>query len=149
MNISDTIYFDGDTIFYETPTKIIYKGILAQNSPEEIYMHYGYGLMWDNLQETKLTKGINGYEGDITFFEYGNAYFCFRTHDNTWDNNNGQNYYIEVKRPEKDYSVTDTLALIAMPEFKKGYLIQKRIKITIYKLIVFIGKLFSRKDIKT
>lgn len=149
MNISDKIYFDGDKIYHEMPTKVIYKGILIQNSPEEIYMHYGYGLMWDNLQEIKLTKGINGYEGDITFWEYGHAYFCFRTAQNIWDNNDSQNYCIEINKKETTYPITDSISLVAIPELKKGYLIQRKIKITIYKLIVFVGKLFSRKTIKT
>lgn len=149
MNISDKIYFDGDKIYHETPTKVIYKGFLTQNAPEEIYMHYGYGLMWDNLQEVKLKKGINGYEGDITFWEFGNAYFCFRTAQNLWDNNDNQNYCIEINKQETTYPITDSISLVAIPELKKGYLIQKKLKITIYKLIVFVGKLFSRKTIKT
>ena len=105
--------------------------------------------MWDNLQEIKLIKGINGYEGDVTFFEYGNAYFCFRSPENNWDNNNGDNYCVEIQRNIPEIPITDSLSLVAIPELKKGYLIRKKFRITFYKLVIFIGKLFSRKNYKT
>ena len=148
MKITDNIYLDGEELFPDTPIKIIYTGFLVDDSPEAIFMHYGYGLMWDNLQEIKLTKGSKGYESDVTFCEFGEVHFCFRSSNNTWDNNNGQNYQASIEFSKPDIPISDSLALIAMPEPKTGYLIRKKIRITFYRVITFIGKLFSGKILK-
>ncbi len=148
MNILDTIYFDGDALKIDTLTKIIYSGSLTSDSPDEIYMHYGYGLLWDNLQEIKLLKGPSGYENDIVFDEFGDVNFCFRSSNGRWDNNNGSNYVATVERQIIDIPVSDSMALIEIPRLKKGYLIKKKIKITFYKIISFIGKLFTGKLLK-
>ncbi len=148
MKISDEIYFDGDNLLIDTPTKIIYTGTLINESPDAIYMHYGYGISWDNLQEAKLTKGVSGYECDITFSEFGDVNICFRSSNGTWDNNNSQNYTVHIDNVEHEIPTEDTLALVAMPTLKSRYLIRKKIRITFYKIIVFIGKLFSGKLIK-
>lgn len=148
MKISDSIYFDGDSLLVDKPTKIIYTGSLCHDEPQAIYMHCGYGALWENLQEIRLVKGSNGYEGDITFLKNDIMFFCFRTSDNKWDNNNGANYTVNISNIEQTFEKSDPLALIEMPRLKKGYLIKKKIKITFYKVIVFIGKLFSGKIIK-
>ena len=89
MNFTNDIYFDGEEIFLDNPTRIIYTGRLISDEPEFILMHLGYGLLWENLQEVKLTKGYSGYEADVTFISTDDAYFCFRSSTNSWDNNDG------------------------------------------------------------
>jgi hypothetical protein len=79
LNILGVIHFDGAKLFAGQTSKIIYKGDLCNDCPENIYMHYGYGYNWDNLQELKLVKGPNGYEGDITFIKSDDLNFCFRS----------------------------------------------------------------------
>ncbi len=145
MNISNVIYFDGESLKPDISTKIIYSGFLAKEEPAEIYMHYGYGNYWDNLQEVKLTKGPSGYENDVVFTEFGNIHFCFRSSNGTWDNNEGQNYLANIEKPEFDIPTSDSMALVEVPRLKKGYLIRKKIRITFYKVISFIGKLFTGK----
>ena len=77
MNVNGSVYFDGDTLVANKASRIIYTGSLCEGAPEEIYMHYGYGLLWEKLSEIKLLKGLTGYEADVTFTEFGDVYFCF------------------------------------------------------------------------
>jgi len=148
MRLNSTIYFDGESLVIDNPIKIIYSGPLKDDSPEEIYMHYGYGLLWDNLQEIKLIKGINGYESDIIFTEFGDVNFCFRSNSGKWDNNGGQNYAVTIDKPKIDIPVSDSLALVEIPTLKKSYLIRKKIRISLYRLITFVGKLFTGKILR-
>jgi len=148
MRITDSVYFDGDSLAINVPTKVIYSGYLCDDEPKEIYMHFGYGLLWDNLQEIKLNKGLNGYEGDIEFTDDNLVFFCFRSSNDKWDNNNGENYIAEVIKEIPIFPPTDSMALIEMPRLKSAYLIKKKIRITFYKIIQFIGKIFSGRILK-
>ncbi len=145
MNISDSIHFDGVNLFAGQTSKIIYNGFLAQDEPEEIYMHYGYGYNWENLQELKLVKGPSGYEGDITFIRADELNFCFRSQNGKWDNNNRQNFIATIdpapilRGPKINYLDSE------IPTLKKIYYLKKKIKLTFYKLFSGISKLFSGK----
>lgn len=145
MLINDIIYFDGDNVKVNTPTKVIYKGFLCQNCPKNVYMHYGYGLLWENLSEIRLCKNINGnYEADITINKDDLIFFCFRDSNNIWDNNYGQNYMIEPISEHKSTLIPITSKLdLLYPKLRKGYFVRKKIRITIYKIVSFIGKLIS------
>ena len=145
MIIDETIYFDGDEVVLERPTKVIYKGFLCDSSPETVFMHYGYGLLWENLQEIKLVKNINNnYEADITFTKNDFVFFCFRDSNGNWDNHNGQNYMVETTAEHFTAMVPINSRLdMLYPRLKKGYFIRKKIKITVYKIISFVGKLIS------
>ncbi|MBR6252356.1 MAG: hypothetical protein IKR04_00690 [Clostridia bacterium] len=150
MVIDETIYFDGENVKLDTPTKIIYKGFLCDSSPESVYMHYGYGLLWENLQEIKLFRNINNnYEADITFNKNDLVFFCFRDSNGSWDNNNGQNYMVEpiVENLNAMVPVTSKLDLL-YPKLRKGYFIRKKIRITMYRIISFVGKLISGRIFK-
>ncbi len=143
MNLNNTIYFDGDDLIIGRPSKIIYKGFLCENEPEEIYMHCGYGLLWEGLQEIKLLKGVDGYEADVTFLNCDDVFFCFRDSEGKWDNNDGQNYVIAVKKPELSLTKRNDYYLPEVPRLKRSYFIRKKIKVAFYKTLTFIGKLLS------
>ena len=149
MKINEYIYIDGDNINIDSLTKIIYSGSLLEDKPEAIYMHYGYGLLWSNLQEIKLLPSITGYESDINFIQDGDVFFCFRSSSGKWDNNFGQNYVLNVSpKPLPSFTKEISTALIPVPRLKKSYLIKKKIKISFYKIISFVGKLLTGKLIK-
>ena len=143
MNITDSIYFDGDMLIAGKPSKIIYRGFLCDNDPEEIYMHCGYGLLWEGLQEIKLLKGPVGYEADINFVNADEIYFCFRCSKGKWDNNNGKNYSITVNKRELSLVKTTEHVLPEVPRLKKIYYIKKKIKVAFYRTISLIGKLIT------
>ncbi len=144
MNLTNDIYFDGEDVYIDMSTRIIYKGPLTLDEPEYIFMHLGYGLLWENLQEIKLLKGVSGYEADVTFLSTDTAYFCFRSSTGGWDNNEGQNYCITPKRAQLIHQKDETF-LPEVPRLKRSYLIRKKIKIAFYRIISFVGKLISRR----
>ena len=147
MNINGSVYFDGDTLVANKSSRVIYSGSLCENMPEEIYMHYGYGLLWEKLQEIKLLKGSTGYEADITFTEFGDVYFCFRSSNGVWDNNYGQNFSAIIEKEEINLPAVDH-SYLPVPKLKKGYLIKKKIKVAFYRTISLIAKLFSGDILK-
>ena len=56
MTISDTVFFDTEKLIEGRTAKLTYKGNLAVTGTNEIYVHYGFGLLWENIQEIKLDK---------------------------------------------------------------------------------------------
>lgn len=142
MTINDKIYFEADTLSEGITTKIIYKGKLFENGSEDIYMHFGYGLLWENLQEIKLDKYEDYYQADITLTDIGDINFCFRDANNHWDNNDGNNYSATISKIENTLTKVEPVA-IEVPKLKKSYFIMKKIKISFYKAITFLSKLFT------
>ena len=147
MNVNGSVYFDGETLVANQPTRLIYSGSLCENAPEEIYMHYGYGLLWEKLSEIKLLKGLTGYEADVTFTEFGDVYFCFRSSNGVWDNNYGQNFNATIEKEEINLVVKEQ-DYLPVPKLKRGYLIKKKIKVAFYRTISLIAKLFSGDILK-
>lgn len=142
MNINEKIYFESDTLVEGISTKIVYKGSLYENAAQDIYMHFGYGLLWENLQEVKLEKYEDCYKADITLTEIGDVNFCFRDSNGNWDNNDGVNYAATISKIENTLTRVDTVSM-EVPKLKKSYLILKKIKISFYKAITFLSKAFS------
>lgn len=142
MTINDHIYFEAETLTEGTTTNIIYKGTLCQNDTEDIYMHFGYGLLWENLQEIKLEKYEDCFKASISLTDIGDINFCFRDANGNWDNNEGQNYTATISKVENTLTRVDTVA-VEVPKLKKSYLIMKKIKISFYKAITFLSKAFT------
>lgn len=144
MSVSEKVYFDTDNLIEGRTAKLTYKGDLATPSTNEIYVHYGFGLLWENIQEIKLDKiDDNTYETEINLApSYDMINFCFRDGNNNWDNNNAKNYSANISKEEVTVSKVETTAL-EVPRLKKSYLIAKKIRIAFYKFITSIPKVFS------
>ena len=56
MELVKNIFFNTDKLVENTSVKISYTGKLFQDNCEEVYIHYGFGLNWDNLNEIKMVK---------------------------------------------------------------------------------------------
>lgn len=144
MSVSEKVYFDTDNLIEGRTAKLTYKGDLATPTTDEIYVHYGFGLLWENIQEIKLDKiDDNTYETEINLTPtYDMINFCFRDGNNNWDNNNAKNYSANISKEEVTVSKVETTAL-EVPRLKKSYLIAKKIRIAFYKIITAIPKVFS------
>lgn len=153
MAYEDTVYFDTDKLIEGRTVKLTYKGCLATPETNEIYIHYGFGLLWENLQEVKLDKVDDTcYEADITLCNSDSINFCFRDDKNNWDNNGTQNYTSEIGKEEITLTKVDTTDL-EVPKLRKSYLIAKKIKLSFYKIITYLPRLFKgewkRKTVKS
>ena len=56
MELVKNIFFNTDKLVENTSVKISYTGKLFQGNSEEVYLHYGFGINWDNLNEVKMVK---------------------------------------------------------------------------------------------
>ena len=65
MELTKNIFFNTDKLVENAVVKISYTGLLFQNGSEEVYLHYGFGLNWDNLGEVKMEKTELGFQADI------------------------------------------------------------------------------------
>ena len=72
--------------------KISYTGKLFQEDAEEVFVHYGFGNNWDNLNEIKMERTELGFQAEIELVSDETLNLCFRNANNEWDNNEGQNY---------------------------------------------------------
>ena len=84
--------------------KISYAGKLFQDNCEEVYIHYGFGLNWDNLGEIKMEKTELGFQAEVELISSETFNFCFRNAENEWDNNGGQNYVFPIEKVELAFS---------------------------------------------
>ncbi len=143
MPIEEKVYFDTTNLIEGRTAKLTYKGDLATSGANEIYVHYGFGLLWDNLQEVKLDKiSDDTYETEITLVGNESINFCFRDDKNNWDNNSTQNYTMPISREEVTVAKVEPTDL-EVPKLKKSYIIAKKIKLTFYKIITFIPRVFT------
>ena len=118
MSEQSTVYFDTEKLIEGRTAKLVYKGALATPETNEIYVHYGFGLLWDNLQETKLNKvDDNCYETEISLSCADSINFCFRDDKNNWDNNETKNYTSEIRKEEFTIAKVETTE-IAVPRLK-------------------------------
>ena len=138
-----TKFFNTDKLIEGRTVKLTYTGALATPDTSEIFVHYGFGLLWDNLQEVKLDK-IDDYcyEADITLCNSDSIYFCFRDDKNNWDNNETQNYSADICKEEITVTKVEPTD-IEVPRLKKSYLVAKKIRIAFYKIVTYIPKLFK------
>ena len=144
MPVNEKVYFDTEKLIEGRTAKLTYKGDLATSTTNEIYVHYGFGLLWENIQEIKLDKiDENTYETEISLApSYDSINFCFRDDSNNWDNNEAKNYSADIAKEEVTVAKVETVAL-EVPRLKKSYLIAKKLKIAFYKIITYIPKAFS------
>lgn len=148
MELVKNIFFNTDKIVKGSKLKISYVGHLFQNGSEEVYLHYGFGMNWDNVSEVKMEKTELGFQCEVDVLEGESLNLCFRNAENEWDNNFGQNFIFSIE--ESDELDKET-ALIVTPEtemqihkgLRKTYILSKKIKLAIYKLINCVPKIIS------
>ena len=56
MELVKNIFFNTDKLIQNSNIKISYTGELFNNNSEEVYIHYGFGPNWENVNELKMNK---------------------------------------------------------------------------------------------
>ena len=152
MELIKNIFFNTDKIIEGSKVKISYVGYLFQNSSEDVYLHYGFGLNWDNVSDIKMEKTELGFQAEIDILDFESLNLCFKNNKEEWDNNFGQNFTFPIeKQEEKEASVEEESALIVTPEvgmemhkgLRKTYIWSKKVKLAVYKIIKFVPKIIS------
>ena len=143
MELIKNIFFNTDKLVENSKVKISYAGKLFQDNCEEVYIHYGFGLNWDNLGEIKMEKTELGFQAEVELISSETFNFCFRNSTNEWDNNDGQNYIFPIEKVELALVVKEKSFLDAPRKLRKSYIWSKKVRLAVYKLITYLPKLIS------
>ena len=143
MELTKNIFFNTDKLVENTKVKISYTGQLFQEASQEVTIHYGFGINWDNVNDVVMEKTDLGFQAEITLGEGDTFNFCFRDNNNNWDNNNGANYVFPIEKVELSLVPVEEMSLAAPRKLRKSYIWSKKIRIAIYKIITYIPKIIS------
>lgn len=145
MELVKNIFFNTDKLIENTKVKISYTGKLFEQESSEVFLHYGFGLNWDNTSEIKMEKTELGYQAEVELMESESLNVCFRNSQNVWDNNDGKNYVFEIEKAQDLALVPqDIVSSIETPRrLRKSYIWSKKIRIAVYKIIHYLPKIIS------
>lgn len=89
--IRPNVIAEGDNVI------VNYKGVLFNDGAHSIYMHLGFGEHWEQVEDIKMERGLNGFEATIPITRHKKLNVAFKDCANNWDNNSGKNYSFEVE----------------------------------------------------
>ena len=134
MELVKNIFFNTDKIIEGNKVKISYVGYLFQNGSEEVYLHYGFGMNWDNVSEVKMEKTELGFQCEIDILEGDTLNLCYH---------NEKQDVETVFENETALVVTKENGMQIRKGLRKTYIWSKKIKLAIYKLITCVPKIIS------
>ena len=144
MELTKNIFFNTDKLVKNSTVKISYTGLFFENDCEEVYIHYGFGVSWDNLSEIKMGKTELGFQAEIDLLDSDTFNFCFRNENDEWDNNNTENYVFPLEAQNLDLVVTNIDSSLDRPNrLRRSYIWSKKIRLAVYKIITYVPKLIS------
>lgn len=145
MELTKNIFFNTDKLIENSKVKISYTGRFFQDGSEEVFLHYGFGLNWDNVNDAKMEKTELGYQAEIELGEGESFNFCFNNNAGEWDNNDGKNYVFPIEKVQTDLIVLEdeTLSLGSPRKLRKSYIWSKKIRLAVYKIITYLPKIIS------
>ena len=143
MELLKNIFFNTDRLMENDTVKISYTGELFQNDSEEVYIHYGFGLNWDGLNELKMTKTELGLQVEIFLASHDTLNLCFRNSNGEWDNNDGENYIFPIEAQELSLVVQDEKEVTPARKLRKSYIWSKKIRLAVYKIITYLPRIIS------
>lgn len=144
MELVKNIFFNTDKLVENTSVKISYTGKLFQENCEEVYIHYGFGINWDNLNEIKMVKTELGFQAEIELLSADTLNLCFKDNNNVWDNNNLENYVFPIEKVEELALVVQENNNLAVSKgLRRTYIWSKKVRLAIYKIITYLPKIIS------
>lgn len=143
MELVKNIFFNTDKLIENTTVKISYTGKLFQDESKEVFIHYGFGNNWDNLNEIKMEKTELGFQAEIELVSDETLNLCFRNSNNEWDNNEGQNFIFPIEKAELSLVVKEDVSISSPHKLRRTYLWSKKLRIAVYKLITYLPKIIS------
>ena len=143
MELVKNIFFNTDKLIENTTVKISYTGKLFQENDEEVFVHYGFGNNWNNLNEIQMERTELGFQAEMELTSDETLNLCFRNANNEWDNNDGQNYIFPIEKTELSLVVKEETPISAPRKLRKTYLWSKKLRIAVYKIITYLPKIIS------
>lgn len=141
MELVKNIFFNTDRLTSNTTIKISYTGKFFQDGSENVYIRYCFDSNWEDFIEAEMVKTELGFQIEINLIDKNTFDFCIKNQKDEWDNNDGNNYIFKIETPETSLIVLDD----AKPSrhLRKTYLLSKKIKLAIYKLLISIPRLIT------
>lgn len=145
MELTKNIFFNTDKLIEKSKVKISYVGELFQNDSEEVFIHYGFGLNWNDINDIKMEKTELGFQAEIELGEGETFNFCFKNQNGIWDNNNGENFIFPLEKIKNELLVLEyePVSLKVAKKLRKSYLWSKKVRLAVYKIITYLPKLLS------
>lgn len=143
MELVKNVFFNTDKLIENTKIKISYTGKFFEENAEQVFLHYGFGENWDNVNEIEMTKTELGFQAELELPESDRLNFCLRDSNNNWDNNNGEDYSFSIEKPQVSLIALEASQLDAPRRLRKSYIWSKKIKLAVYKIVHYLPKLIS------
>lgn len=145
MELMKNIFFNTDKLIENSNVKISYTGKFFQDGADDVFIHYGFGSNWDNVNEVQMEKTELGFQAELILGVGETFNFCFRNGNNDWDNNEGQNYIFGLEKPQMELIVLEDepVSLGTARKLRKSYLWSKKVRLAVYKIIAYLPKLIS------
>ena len=142
MELVKNIFFNTDKLTPNITVKISYTGKFFQDQSEKVLIHYGFDSDWKNSADIDMNKTELGFQAEILLQDAKTLNFCFKNNKDEWDNNNENNFIFEIEHPELALVLSNSgLALSSPKKLRKAYIIKKKLKISVYKLLTYLPKL--------
>ena len=90
-----------------------------------------------------MTKTDLGFQIEVELLDSDTFNFCLKNEKEEWDNNDGNNYSFAIEHPDTSMILVDEISIARPHRLRKSYLLSKKIRLTIYKIIITIPKLIS------
>ena len=145
MELTKNIFFNTDKLIENSNVKISYTGKFFQDGSEDVFLHFGFGIDWNNVSEIKMEKTELGFQAEVNLIEGESLNLCFRNGNDEWDNNEGQNYSFPIEQVSTELVVLEDepLSLGSARKLRKTYLWSKKIRLAVYKIITYLPKIIS------
>lgn len=141
MELVKNIFFNTDRLTANSTVKISYTGKLFQDGSTKVFIRYGFGNEWENQIETEMVKTDLGFQIEVELQDKETFNFCIKNEKDEWDNNDGNNYVFNIEHPETSLIVLDDLK--PSKHLRRSYIWSKKLRITIYKILISIPKLIT------
>ena len=144
MELTKNIFFNTDKLIENSKVKISYTGKFFQENSQDVYVHYGFGNEWNNINDTKMEKTELGFQTEIQLEGGETLNLCFKNEVDEWDNNDGTNYIFQIEKvPNELIVLDDSTSITTTRRLRKSYIWSKKIKIAVYKIITYLPKIIS------
>lgn len=143
MELVKNIFFNTDKLTPNTTVKISYTGKFFQDGSTNTYIHYGFGNEWEGLVDAEMVKTELGFQIEVDLIDKETFNFCIKNEKDEWDNNGGTNYIFQIEHPETSLLVIDNLGKKPSKRLRKSYILTKKVKLAIYKMLIYIPKLIT------
>lgn len=144
MELFKNIFFNTDKLTPYITVKITYAGKFFENDSTEVFLHYSFNNNWDKAKDIKMEKSELGYQAEIELKDNLELNICFFNEKKEWDNNDSENYNFPIEKSDLSLiSLEDPL--VPIKRLSRFYLLRKKFRIKVYKIIRFITGNYKRK----